>query len=170
MLTQSRRFVGKPFGGGRSLVGAEITGNRAGSDVPRAALGGHFARTEPAELTAPEIRIRDAGPLYRVDRSPTGELQAGANGANAPEIDDRLQQIPGVRMAATSLYAPMSGDSWNNGIRIAGQPEPAAKDDTSAGFVRVMPGFFDALGAKIVLGRPITEEDTSATRKVAVVQ
>jgi predicted permease len=85
------------------------------------------------------------------------------------EIDDRLQQIPGVRMAATSLYAPMSGDSWNNGIRIAGQPEPAAKDDTSAGFVRVMPGFFDALGAKIVLGRPITEEDTSATRKVAVV-
>jgi hypothetical protein len=32
-----------------------------------------------------------------------------------------------------------------------------------------MPGFFDAVGAKIVLGRPITEEDTAATRKVAVI-
>jgi predicted permease len=85
------------------------------------------------------------------------------------QIDDRLQQIPGVRMAAPALYAPMSGDSWNEGIRIEGRPEPAAKDDTSSGFARVMPGFFETLGAKIVLGRPITDEDTAATRKIAVI-
>ena len=48
------------------------------------------------------------------------------------QIDDRLQQIPGVRMVAPALYAPMTGDSWNNGVRIEGQPEPGAKDDTSA--------------------------------------
>jgi predicted permease len=85
------------------------------------------------------------------------------------QIDDRLQQIPGVRMVAPALYGPMTGDSWNNGVRIEGQPEPGAKDDTSAGFVRVMPGFFDALGAKIVAGRAITDQDTAATRKVAVI-
>jgi putative ABC transport system permease protein len=85
------------------------------------------------------------------------------------QIDDRLQQIPGVRMVAPALYAPMTGDSWNNGIRVEGRPEPGAKDDTGAGFVRVMPRFFEALGAKIVSGRPITEEDTAATRKVAVI-
>ncbi|MBV8629510.1 MAG: ABC transporter permease [Silvibacterium sp.] len=85
------------------------------------------------------------------------------------EIDDRLRQIPGVRMAAPALYAPMTGDSWNNSVRIEGRPEPGPKEDTSAGFVRVMPGLFDALGARIILGRPITEEDTSAARKVAVV-
>lgn len=85
------------------------------------------------------------------------------------QIDDRLQQIPGVRMVAPALYAPMTGDSWNNGIRVEGRPEPGAKDDTGAGFVRVMPRFFDALGAKIVSGRPITDEDTAATRKVAVI-
>ena len=85
------------------------------------------------------------------------------------QIDDRLLQIPGVRMVAPALYAPMTGDSWNDGIRIEGRPEPAAKEDTGAGFARVMPGFFEAIGAKIVLGRPITEQDTAATRHVAVV-
>jgi putative ABC transport system permease protein len=84
-------------------------------------------------------------------------------------IDDRLRQIPGIRMVAPALYAPITGDSWNNGIRIEGRPEPGAKEDTSAGFVRVMPGFFEALGAKIMLGRSITEEDTATTRNVAVI-
>jgi predicted permease len=85
------------------------------------------------------------------------------------QIDDRLLQIPGVRMAAPALYAPMTGDSWNDGIRIEGRPEPPAKEDTGAGWARVMPGFFETIGAKIRLGRPITDEDTAATRKVAVV-
>ena len=85
------------------------------------------------------------------------------------QIDDALLQIPGVRMAAPALYAPMTGDSWNDGIRIEGQPEPPAKADTGAGWVRVMPGFFEAIGAKIMLGRAFTDADTDATRKVAVV-
>src|SRR6202453_3122663 len=85
------------------------------------------------------------------------------------QIDDRLLQIPGVRSVAPALYAPMTGDSWNDGIRIEGRPEPGAKENTSAGWVRVMPGFFETIGAKIVLGRSITEDDTAATRKIAVI-
>jgi len=85
------------------------------------------------------------------------------------QIVDRLRHIPGVRMVTAALYAPMSGDSWNNGIRVEGRPEPPAKEDTGAGFTRVMPDFFNTVGAKIVLGRPISEEDTAATRKVAVI-
>jgi putative ABC transport system permease protein len=84
-------------------------------------------------------------------------------------INDSLRQIPGVRMVAPALYAPMTGDSWNDGIRIEGRPEPGAKEDTGAGWARVMPGFFETLGVKIMLGRPITEQDTATTRKVAVV-
>ncbi|MGH9643842.1 MAG: ABC transporter permease [Terriglobales bacterium] len=84
-------------------------------------------------------------------------------------IDDRLREIPGVRMVSAALYAPMSGDSWNNGIRVEGRPEPPAKANTSAGWARVTPDFFETVGAKIVMGRPITEEDTATTRNVAVV-
>ena len=85
------------------------------------------------------------------------------------DIDDRLMRIEGVRMVAPALYAPMTGDSWNDGIRIEGRPEPPARENTSAGWARVMPGFFETIGAKILLGRPITDEDTAATRKVAVI-
>ncbi len=85
------------------------------------------------------------------------------------QIDDRLRQIPGVRMVAPSLYAPMTGDSWNDGIRVQGRPEPGAKEDTSAGWARVMPNFFETIGAKMALGRSITDDDTATTRKVAVI-
>ena len=85
------------------------------------------------------------------------------------KIDDNLKQIPGVRGVAPVLYAPMSGDSWNEGVRVQGRPEPNPKEDTGAGWARVMPGFFDAIGAKIVLGRPLTEDDTASTLNVAVV-
>jgi putative ABC transport system permease protein len=85
------------------------------------------------------------------------------------EIDLSLKQIPGVRMVAPALYAPMSGDSWNDGIRIQGRPEPAPKEDTSAGWARVMPGFFETIGAKTMIGRTFTDDDTAATPNVAVV-
>lgn len=84
-------------------------------------------------------------------------------------IDDSLMQIPGVQMVAPVLYAPMSGDSWNEGIRIQGRPEPNPKEDTTAGWARVMPGFFETIGAKIVQGRPLTNDDTANTINVAVV-
>ncbi len=84
-------------------------------------------------------------------------------------IDERLLQIPGVRMVAPVLYAPMTGDSWNEGIRVQGRPEPPPKENTSAGWARVMPGFFETLGAKMLQGRSLSEQDTATTRNVAVV-
>jgi predicted permease len=85
------------------------------------------------------------------------------------QIDQRLLQIPGARMAAPALYAPMTGDSWNNGVRIEGRPEPGAREDTGAGFARVMPGFFETIGVRAAVGRVFTESDTGSARPVAVV-
>ena len=44
-----------------------------------------------------------------------------------------------------------------------------AKDDVSSAWTRVMPGFFETLGNRIVMGRPIAEEDNATSRPVAVV-
>jgi putative ABC transport system permease protein len=85
------------------------------------------------------------------------------------QIKDRLSGVPGVRMVTAATYAPMSGDSWNEGIRVEGQPEPPANEDDGAGWAVITPDFFETIGAKIVLGRPITDQDTGATRNVAVI-
>jgi predicted permease len=84
-------------------------------------------------------------------------------------VEERLRGIPGVRMVTSALYAPMSGDSWNTGVRIEGRPEPGVNDQSSASYTRVTPGFFETLGNKVVMGRSITEEDTPTTRPVVVV-
>ncbi len=84
-------------------------------------------------------------------------------------IDERLLQTPGVHMVAPALYAPMTGDSWNESIRVEGRPEPPPKEDNSAGWARVMPHFFETIGATMLQGRPIDEHDTATTRNIAVV-
>jgi predicted permease len=85
------------------------------------------------------------------------------------EIEDRVRGIPGVRMVSAALSAPMSRFDWHHELRILGKPEPGPKDDVSSGWTRVMPGFFETLGDRIVMGRPITDEDNADARPVAVV-
>ena len=85
------------------------------------------------------------------------------------EIQDRLSAIPGVRSVSAATYAPLSGDQWGHQLRIEGKPEPGPKDDIFADWTRVTPGFFDTLGAKMLTGRPITEEDSGTTRPIAVI-
>lgn len=84
-------------------------------------------------------------------------------------ILDRVGRIPGVKAVTAATYAPMSGDSWNEGIFVQGKPAPNEQDDFGATWTRVMPGFFAALNNRILAGRPITEQDTANSPKVAVV-
>jgi putative ABC transport system permease protein len=84
-------------------------------------------------------------------------------------IRERLSAIPGVRSVSTATYAPLSGDQWGHQIRIEGKPEPGPKDDVFSDWTRVTPGFFDTVGAKMLMGRPITEDDNGNTRTVAVI-
>ena len=85
------------------------------------------------------------------------------------EIQDRLRAIPGVRSVGLATYAPMSGQQWGHDIRIQGKPEPGPKDDVSADWTRITPGFFDTIGARMLAGRAINEDDNGNTRPVAVI-
>ena len=84
-------------------------------------------------------------------------------------MQERFQRIPGVRSVGIVQWAPMSGDNWNTSIRIEGKPEPHDGDNSSSNNVRIMPGFFDTMGTRMIMGRPITEQDTASSRKVAVI-
>jgi len=60
------------------------------------------------------------------------------------------------------MYAPMSGDNWSDDIYVEGKPEPGAKDNYFATWVRVTPGFFETIGNRMVMGRPITNMSAPA--------
>jgi predicted permease len=85
------------------------------------------------------------------------------------EIQTSLGAFPGVRSVSAALYAPMSGSYWSHDVRIAGQPEPGAGDDVSSAWSRVTPSFFETIGDRIVLGRPIVDTDNATARRVAVI-
>jgi predicted permease len=85
------------------------------------------------------------------------------------EIQVRLGAIPGVRSVSAATYAPMSGNQNGHDIRIQGKPEPGPKDDASADWTRITPGFFETISASMVEGRTINEDDNENTRHVAVI-
>lgn len=85
------------------------------------------------------------------------------------QIQVRLGAIPGVRSVSAATYAPMSGNQNGHDIRIQGKPEPGPKEDVSADWTRITPGFFETIGASMVEGRTINEDDNENTRHVAVI-
>jgi len=86
------------------------------------------------------------------------------------QLHDALAAIPGVKAVTYSLYSPMEGDNWGEDVWIEGQAPPAPGSGfNNASWDRVSAGYFDNIGTKIIEGRSITEQDSAATRNIAVV-
>jgi len=83
-------------------------------------------------------------------------------------IHDSIASIPGVSAVALSLYSPPGG-GWGSVVWVDGHPAPGPRDDNSSSWDRVTPGYFDVIGTPIVKGRGISEQDTAASRHVAVI-
>jgi predicted permease len=84
-------------------------------------------------------------------------------------IHESLSSIPGVSAVALCKYSPLSGNNWGSGIWVDGHPPPGPRDDNSASMNRVTAGYFDVIGNPILRGRGISEQDTAASRHVAVI-
>jgi predicted permease len=84
-------------------------------------------------------------------------------------IHDSIASIPGVSSVGLCQYSPLSGGGWGSGVWVDGHPPPAPMDDNSAAWDRVTAGYFDVIGNPILIGRGISEQDTSASRNVAVI-
>lgn len=86
------------------------------------------------------------------------------------QLRDDLSVIPGIQHASFSIYSPMEGQNWSETVFIEGEPPlPPGTTEHGASWVRVSPVYFDTIGAKVLEGRAINEQDTPAVRPVAVV-
>jgi putative ABC transport system permease protein len=85
------------------------------------------------------------------------------------QIHDSLSTMPGVEEISFSLYTPMDGEhNWGDRVFVAGEPPPPP-GTPGVLIMRAGPGYFDTIGTKILEGRAFTEQDTSTTRAVAIV-
>jgi len=78
----------------------------------------------------------------------------------------RLKRIPGVRNAAFSLYAPMSGDNWGTTIVVQA---PTQIERRSVSWNRVSPEYFATVGTPILRGRGFDARDRPDSPLVAIV-
>ncbi len=84
-------------------------------------------------------------------------------------IHDSLASIPGVSGVTLSTYSPQNGNQWGGLAWVDGHPAPGPRDDNSASWDRVTPGYFDVIGNPILRGRGISEQDTATSQHVAVI-
>ncbi len=81
-------------------------------------------------------------------------------------MEDRFHAIPGVKKVGISSYTPMEDNNNGWGVTIEGKPHV---DGTWASYIKANAEYFDSVGTRLVMGRGIRPQDTSATRPVAVV-
>jgi predicted permease len=82
------------------------------------------------------------------------------------ELLDRIRALPGIDGAAdTGDIVPISGNSWNENLFIAGDE----KHQATPWFSRVSPGYFMTMRTAFLAGRDFDDHDTATSPKVAIV-
>ena len=85
------------------------------------------------------------------------------------QMEDRFSALPGVAHVALGMYSPLEGDNWGECVIPMGHGAPGPNDRCGASWVRVSPGYLDAIGVPILRGRNFSAADTNATQQVALV-
>ncbi len=85
------------------------------------------------------------------------------------QLVEKVESLPGVVRAEAATGMPLQGTNFGMPFTIVGKPvtDPSARP--GAGFQMVTPGFFETFGIQMVKGRTFTDQDTSASVRVAIV-
>jgi predicted permease len=92
------------------------------------------------------------------------DLPENARAAFNARLIERVRAIPGVLSVSQAFTTPVSGNFWNNRVVIGG-----ALQQDAANFNSVGPGYFEALGIRLVAGRNFDARDTPQSPKAAIV-
>jgi putative ABC transport system permease protein len=84
------------------------------------------------------------------------------------KLSEQVQAQPGIQAFSASFPLPMSGRFWTNEYSFDPRTEESWGMVESDNHV-VLPGYFRALGARVLKGREITWEDVKEGRKVVVI-
>jgi predicted permease len=158
---------GRGVAGGGRWVGRLLIVGQLALAVPLLIAAGAFIRGLKHLETFDVGYSRDSLIVVKAD------LSRGAGGfpAALPSIDralERLRSIPGVLAATASENGLFDIDSSTQSLRIDGF-EATRKEDMTASFDQVGPGYFEAIGVPLIAGREFDDHDTARALSVAVI-
>lgn len=84
-------------------------------------------------------------------------------------LQARLATLPGVERAAISMTLPLWGLPIRGGFVIEGRPAPPRGEEPVLSINRVSPGYFDALGMRLIEGRDFTTTDAANTSSTVII-
>jgi predicted permease len=119
--------------------------------------------------------LRGSDPGFRIERLITFKVNPTLNGySNArafqfyQNLNDRLNQIPGVRSASLAVVSLLDNDHWDSSMTVEGfAAKPGDSPDPNMNYVA--PNLFATLGTPILMGRDFTANDVDGAPKVAIV-
>ncbi len=122
-------------------------------------------------------RLIEVDPGFRVNRVLTAELSL----PNVKYPKDaqitaffrdalaRIQALPGVEAAGAIMPLPLTGNGWQTSFYIEGRPAPKPGQLPESDYHSVTPGYFAAMGPRLLRGRMFTQDDDAAAPRVALV-
>jgi putative ABC transport system permease protein len=85
------------------------------------------------------------------------------------QLIDKVSTLPGAQSVAATNVVPLSGDDFVLGFDIKGKSQDLAGDKRSTNYYAVSADYFNAMGIRIVKGRPFTTHDTKDSPRVAII-
>ena len=118
--------------------------------------GFHVERLLTLRVSLPALPAASAA---ATDATTGAGANTGAGASAALTILDRLENLPGVEQAAVATQFPLGGDANATSYTVEGQGAVAAHERPRTYRQRVVPGFFQTLGIRLIAGREFTEAE-----------
>ncbi len=170
-LLPSIWISGIHLAGSLSASGRSVLGSRGRNAAHASLLVAQVALTLVL-LVAAGLMIRSlanvltADPGFNPRNVLTMHVELGGGATRRQQLLDQLRAMPGVKEAG--LAAPLFG-GWSWYVYVEGAPVPPADQAASATYKLVSPGYFEAMGIRLLQGRAFNEQDQVASNLVAVV-
>jgi putative ABC transport system permease protein len=84
-------------------------------------------------------------------------------------VIDRLEATPGVDAAGAVTPLPLSLNGWQTSFLVEGYPEPEPGRFPTNDIARITPGYFRAMGVRLLRGRAFTWSDNENAPPVAII-
>jgi putative ABC transport system permease protein len=121
--------------------------------------------------------LLDVNPGFRVDNVLTSQVNLPKKKYATPEqtkgfyrdVLSRIRALPGVEAAGAITPLPLTNNGWQTDFYVEGTPVPKPGSTPNSDYHMVTPGYFPAMGPRLLRGRLFTDADNQDAPPVVIV-